>query len=76
MSSKVPFPLASGLDFLICHLVQSGILKRIEEKENERDSFELQISNVSLSHIDEREKNLVRISLIQWSCLSHNFNIR
>ncbi|KAL6343225.1 hypothetical protein AAG906_021136 [Vitis piasezkii] len=38
--------------------IKSGILKRIEEKENERDSFELQISNVSLSHIDEREKNL------------------
>jgi hypothetical protein len=40
--------------------MQSGILKRIEEKENERDSFELQISNVNLSHIDEREKNMVR----------------
>lgn len=40
--------------------MQSGILKRIEEKENERDSFELRISNVNLSHIDEKEKNLVR----------------
>ncbi|XP_062165203.1 DNA repair protein RAD50 [Alnus glutinosa] len=38
--------------------IKSGILKRIEEKENERDSFELQISNVNLSHIDEREKNM------------------
>ncbi|KAK6914345.1 RAD50, zinc hook [Dillenia turbinata] len=38
--------------------IKNGILKRIEEKENERDSFELQISNVNLSHIDEREKNM------------------
>ncbi|KAJ7957253.1 DNA repair protein RAD50 [Quillaja saponaria] len=38
--------------------IKSGILKRIEEKENERDSFELLISNVNLSHIDEREKNM------------------
>lgn len=38
--------------------IKSGILKRIEEKENERDSFELQISNVNLSHMDEREKNM------------------
>lgn len=43
--------------------MQSGLLKRIEEKENERDSFELQISNVNLSHIDEREKNMVRMTL-------------
>lgn len=40
--------------------MQSGLSKRIEEKENERDSFELQISNVNISHIDDREKNLVR----------------
>ena len=40
--------------------MQSGILKRIEEKEAERDSFELQITNVNLTHIDERERNLVR----------------
>ncbi|CAK9165618.1 unnamed protein product [Ilex paraguariensis] len=38
--------------------IKSGILKRIEEKEIERDSFELQISNVNLAHIDEREKNM------------------
>nr|XP_048333256.1 DNA repair protein RAD50 isoform X2 [Ziziphus jujuba var. spinosa] len=38
--------------------IKSGLLKRIEEKENERDSFELQISNVNLSHIDEKEKNM------------------
>ncbi|KAF7807691.1 DNA repair protein RAD50 [Senna tora] len=42
---------------LLLHL-QSGISKRIEEKEIERDSFELQISNVNLFHIDERERNL------------------
>ncbi|KAL4024651.1 hypothetical protein IC575_013015 [Cucumis melo] len=38
--------------------VKRGIVKRIEEKESERDSFELQISHVDLSHIDEREKNM------------------
>lgn len=48
--------------------MQSGLLKRIEEKENERDSFELQISNVNLSHIDEKEKNMVRnLSDHSWS---------
>ncbi|GFY83903.1 DNA repair-recombination protein [Actinidia rufa] len=39
-------------------VIKSGILKRIEEKENERNSFELEISNVNLTHIDEREKNM------------------
>lgn len=43
--------------------MQRGIMKRIEEKESERDSFELQISHVDLSHIDEREKNMVGYSL-------------
>ncbi|XP_027334431.1 DNA repair protein RAD50 [Abrus precatorius] len=38
--------------------IKCGILKRIEEKKNELDSFELQISNVNFSHIDERERNL------------------
>ncbi|KAL5781374.1 hypothetical protein ACOSP7_006403 [Xanthoceras sorbifolium] len=38
--------------------IKSGILKRIEEKESERDSFELQISNVDISRIDERENNM------------------
>jgi len=42
---------------LLC--MQRGVLKRIEEKKNELDSFELQISNVNFSHIDERERNLV-----------------
>ncbi|XP_047335105.1 DNA repair protein RAD50 [Impatiens glandulifera] len=39
-------------------LIKSDILKRIQEKEMERDSFELKISNINLIHIDEREKNL------------------
>ncbi|GAV92652.1 LOW QUALITY PROTEIN: hypothetical protein CFOL_v3_36030 [Cephalotus follicularis] len=38
--------------------IKAGIFKRIKEKESELDSFELQISDVNLSHIDEREKNL------------------
>lgn len=38
--------------------IKSGLLKRIKEKEDERDSFELQISNVDLSHIDEREQSM------------------
>uniref|UniRef100_A0A2N9HR23 DNA repair protein RAD50 n=1 Tax=Fagus sylvatica TaxID=28930 RepID=A0A2N9HR23_FAGSY len=38
--------------------IKTGILKRIEEKENERDSFELQLSNVNLSHIDEKENKM------------------
>jgi len=40
--------------------LQDGILKRIEEKKNELDSSELQMTNVNFSHIDERERNLVR----------------
>lgn len=42
--------------------IKAGILKHIKEKENERDSFELQISNLNLSHIDERE-NKMRIEV-------------
>ncbi|KAF8028011.1 hypothetical protein BT93_E0810 [Corymbia citriodora subsp. variegata] len=38
--------------------IKSGLLKRIKEKGDERDSFELQISNVDLSHIDEREQSM------------------
>ncbi|EXB73671.1 hypothetical protein L484_026832 [Morus notabilis] len=37
--------------------IKSGLLKRIEEKENERESFELEISKVDLG-IDDREKNM------------------
>lgn len=44
---------------LLIDFMQRGIVKRIEAKESERDSFELQISHVDLSHIDEREKNMV-----------------
>jgi len=40
--------------------LQDGILKRIEEKKNELDSSEHQMTNVNLSHIDERERHLVR----------------
>lgn len=42
--------------------MQSGLLKRIEEKENERESFELEISKVDLG-IDDRERNMVRMTL-------------
>lgn len=38
--------------------IKNGLLKRIEEKKNERDSLELEVSNVDLSHIDEKEKNM------------------
>ncbi|KAM6544629.1 hypothetical protein CsatB_025365 [Cannabis sativa] len=38
--------------------IKSGLRKRIEDKENERNSLELQISNVDISHINEREKNM------------------
>lgn len=44
--------------------LQSDISKRIEEKGHERDSFEHRISNVDLSRIDERERHLVRGSLL------------
>ncbi|XP_022761845.1 DNA repair protein RAD50 isoform X2 [Durio zibethinus] len=38
--------------------VKTSILKRLEEKKIDRDSLELQISDVNLSLIDEREKNM------------------
>ncbi|KAK7379637.1 hypothetical protein VNO80_05101 [Phaseolus coccineus] len=38
--------------------IKDGILKRIEEKKNELDSSELQMTNLNFSHIDERERNL------------------
>ena len=41
---------------------QSGISKRIEEKKNELDSLELQISDENFSQLDERERNLVRVA--------------
>lgn len=36
--------------------MKSSILRRIVEKEAERDSYETQISNINLAHLDEREK--------------------
>lgn len=48
--------------------MQSGILKRIQEKEKERDTYERQISDVNLANMDEKEKNLVLVSLLD--CLS------
>ncbi|PIN18897.1 DNA repair protein RAD50, ABC-type ATPase/SMC superfamily [Handroanthus impetiginosus] len=38
--------------------MKAGILKRIQEKEIERDSFEVQISAINVAMIDERERNL------------------
>jgi DNA repair protein RAD50 len=43
--------------------MQNSILNRITEKEREHSSFEEQISHVNLFHIDEKEKNMVRMSL-------------
>ncbi|KAG2332824.1 hypothetical protein Bca52824_004004 [Brassica carinata] len=42
--------------------IKTGISKRIQEKEIERDSFEFEISNVDVQQIDEREK-LVQVEL-------------
>ena len=50
--------------------MQDGLLKDIEDKENEHNSFELQTSNLNLSHIDEREKNMVRMTYIGLHILS------
>ncbi|KAK9933048.1 hypothetical protein M0R45_020261 [Rubus argutus] len=38
--------------------IKNGLLKRIEEKKNERDSFESKVSNCDLSRIDEKEKSM------------------
>lgn len=40
-------------------LVQLVTFKRIQEKEIERDSFEVQISAIDVTGIDDRERNLV-----------------
>lgn len=40
-------------------LLQNNILKRIQEKEMERDSFESEIAGVDITVIDERERNVV-----------------
>ncbi|WMV31396.1 hypothetical protein MTR67_024781 [Solanum verrucosum] len=38
--------------------IKNGILKRIKEKEDERDVLECQISDVNVAHLDEREKKM------------------
>nr|GME07955.1 DNA repair protein RAD50 [Ipomoea batatas] len=38
--------------------IKSSILKRIEQKKNELDELELEISNVNLVHLDERERRM------------------
>ncbi|XP_010414057.1 PREDICTED: DNA repair protein RAD50 isoform X2 [Camelina sativa] len=38
--------------------IKMGISKRIEEKENERDTFEFEISSVDVKQTDEREKQV------------------
>ncbi|XP_055811220.1 DNA repair protein RAD50 isoform X2 [Solanum dulcamara] len=38
--------------------IKDGILKRIKEKEDERDVLERQISDVNVAHLDEREKKM------------------
>ncbi|XP_061992720.1 DNA repair protein RAD50 isoform X1 [Rosa rugosa] len=38
--------------------IKNGLLKRIEEKKQERDSFERDVLNCNLSRIDEKEKNM------------------
>ncbi|XP_058759511.1 DNA repair protein RAD50 [Vicia villosa] len=37
---------------------KAGIMKRFEEKKDELESFELEISNIDVSHLDERERKL------------------
>ncbi|GFQ04279.1 DNA repair protein rad50 [Phtheirospermum japonicum] len=38
--------------------IKNGISRRIQEKKNERDSFEAQIAAVDVTILDEREKNM------------------
>ncbi|KAG0456079.1 hypothetical protein HPP92_023867 [Vanilla planifolia] len=38
--------------------LKASILKRLKEKENQRDVAEQELSNLNLSHIDDRERNL------------------
>lgn len=38
--------------------MKNGIMRRIQAKERERQSYELETSDVDLSHLDERERNL------------------
>lgn len=54
---------ANELEFLhmfwFYNWMQNSILKRIKEKEGERDVLERQISDVNVAHLDEREKKMV-----------------
>ncbi|GER39775.1 DNA repair protein RAD50 [Striga asiatica] len=38
--------------------IKNGILRRIQDKKNERDSFEAEIASVDVTILDEREKNM------------------
>ncbi|WJX33343.1 DNA repair protein rad50 [Trifolium repens] len=38
--------------------IKVDIIKRIEDKKNKLDSFELQLSNINVSQLDERERDL------------------
>ncbi|WVZ05499.1 hypothetical protein V8G54_018845 [Vigna mungo] len=51
--------------------IKEGNLKRIKEKKNELDSSELEMTDVNLSHIDERERNLKNEIERKESQLSH-----
>ncbi|KAK6161690.1 hypothetical protein DH2020_005071 [Rehmannia glutinosa] len=59
--------------------MKNGILKRIQEKEVQRDSFEVQIAGVDVTIIDEREKNMqieVERRANQLAATEFDFNIR
>jgi len=43
--------------------LQNGILRRIQAKESEHESYEQEISEVDLSRIDERDRNMVMCKL-------------
>lgn len=47
--------------YFVCQLKQSRILKSIEEKNQECDSLEHEISGDKLTRMDEREKSMVSI---------------
>lgn len=52
---------------------QVSISNRIKERENERDLAEQELSSLNLSHIDERERNLVNI-WVHYKLFLHNFS--
>lgn len=55
--------------------MQNDLLKRIEKKKNERDSFESSVSNCDLSRIDEKEKNMVSVALLNISIYKFKIDI-